>query len=101
MTEEASFDAASAISDEDMGQPADIFVARRPGSRRGSLGYHRFSTAAEAISFAVQTYPSLRSDAVVMVVGNKRFELAALRTLHRGMLASAALPQTGAGEAGG
>lgn len=101
MTEAASIDAASAISDEDMELPADVFVARRPGSRRSTLGYHRFSTAAEAITFAVETYPSLRSDAVVMVVGNKRFELAALRTLHRGMVASTAAPQAGGGEASG
>lgn len=98
MTETTTSDAAAAISDDDMSQPADIFVARRPGSKRSSLGYHRFSTAAEAISFAVETFPSLRSDAVVMVVGNKRFELGALRTLHRGMLAADSMPQSGAGD---
>ena len=89
-------DPSSNMTDEDYGEPADVFVSRRPGNKRSALGYHRFPTAAEAINFAVETLPSVRSDGVVMVVGNKRFDLNALRALHGDAQRHAALsPETG------
>jgi hypothetical protein len=37
----------------DYGAPAELFMAKRKGTSRHPLGYHRFATAAEAIRFAV------------------------------------------------
>ena len=82
MKAEGSMQPADTMASEDFSAPAEIFVSRRPGSKRSALGYHRFDTAAEAIAFAVEEFPSMRSDALVMTVGNKRFDLGALRAIH-------------------
>jgi len=76
-------DPADAMVSEDYGRPAELFVSRHGSTRRGGLAYRRFATAREAIDFAVETFASLRPDAVVMTVEDKRFNLAALRLLHR------------------
>ena len=38
----------------DYGAPAELFIAKRKGGLRQTLGYRRFATAAEAIRFAVE-----------------------------------------------
>jgi hypothetical protein len=45
---------------------------RKSGSRQG-LGYRRFATAAEAIGFAVEDFPAIRTLGAWMQVGDKRF----------------------------
>lgn len=75
-------DPVEAMAEDDYASPAEIFISRRAGSSRGGLAYHRFSTAAEAIDFAVEEFSSLRPDDLVMAVENKRFNLGALRALH-------------------
>lgn len=78
-------DPAEVMSGEDYSAPAELFVSRGAGSKRSALGYHRFATATEAIAFAVEQFPSMRADGLVMTVQNKRFDLGALRALHLGM----------------
>lgn len=75
-------DPSTAMSEADFDESAELFVSRGIG-RRSGLGYRRFGTATEAIAFAVETFPSARADGVVMVVGDKRFDLGALRQLHK------------------
>ncbi|XWN34006.1 MAG: hypothetical protein ROR55_13485 [Devosia sp.] len=75
-------DPADVMTGDDYSAPAEIFVSRRPGSKRSTLAYHRFATAAEAIAFAVEEFPSMSANGLVMTVQNKRFDLGALRTLH-------------------
>lgn len=75
-------DPLAAMSEADFEESAELFVARGIG-RRGRLGYHRFGTATDAIAFAVETYPTARRDGVVLVVGDKRFDLDTIRSLHR------------------
>jgi hypothetical protein len=70
------------MSEDDLLQSAELFVVRGAG-RRSGLGYHRFPDARDAIAFAVEEFPSSRADGVVMVVGDKRFDLSAIRSLHR------------------
>ena len=42
--------------------PAELFMAKRKGStRQQRLGYRRFATAAEAIRFAVEDFPAMRT----------------------------------------
>ncbi|MCF3933350.1 hypothetical protein DLJ53_33575 [Acuticoccus sediminis] len=69
--------------DADFAAPAEIFVSRHAGSKRGSLGYHRFATAEQAIYFAIENFSHLRADEVVMAVNEKRFNLTSLRALGR------------------
>jgi hypothetical protein len=41
--------------------PAELFKAKRKGGARQPLGYRRFTTAAEAIRFAVEDFPATRA----------------------------------------
>jgi Arc/MetJ-type ribon-helix-helix transcriptional regulator len=51
--------------------PAELFLAKRTKRRREK--YRRFATAAEAIRYAVEELPSLRSLGAWMQVGDERF----------------------------
>ncbi|ORE95604.1 hypothetical protein [Acuticoccus yangtzensis] len=66
----------------DYSLPAELFVTRKAGSKRGGLHYHRFATATEAISFAAEEYKSLRPDDLVMAIDNKRFNLASVKLFY-------------------
>jgi hypothetical protein len=76
-------DAAELFASADRTAPADLFVARRAGSGRGGLTHHRFDTAAEAIAFALDRFASRGPNDVVMAVEDKRFNLTAMRLIHR------------------
>ena len=58
----------------DYGAPAELFMPKRKGGPRQSLGYRRFTTAAEAICFAVEKFPALRTLGAWMRVGDERFD---------------------------
>jgi hypothetical protein len=45
----------------DYRSPAELFTGERKGSSRKRLGYRRFATAAEAIRFAVEDFPAIRT----------------------------------------
>ena len=83
MTSMGLTDPAAAMTEDDYLAPAEIFISQRFGGRRRGLGYHRFSTSVEAIGFAVEEFPTLGPDGLVMAVEDKRFNLGALRILHR------------------
>jgi hypothetical protein len=52
--------------------PAELFVGRRKSRARQQLGYRRFATAAEAIRFAVEDFPAVRTLGAWMQVGDDR-----------------------------
>ena len=54
--------------------PAELFTAKRKRGSRQRLGYRRFATAAEAIRFAVEDFPAIRTLVVWMQVGDERFD---------------------------
>ncbi len=54
--------------------PAELFMAKRKGGARQPLGYRRFSTAAEAIRFAVEDFPAVRTLGAWMQIGDERFD---------------------------
>jgi hypothetical protein len=57
----------------DYSAPAELFMRKRKGGARQSLGYRRFTTAAEAICFVVEEFPAMRTLGVWMQVGDERF----------------------------
>jgi hypothetical protein len=58
----------------DYGVPAELFMGKRKGGPRQRLGYRRFATAAEAIRFAVEDFPEIRTLGAWMQVGDERFD---------------------------
>jgi hypothetical protein len=58
----------------DYDTPAELFMAKRKGGARQPLGYRRFATAAEAIRFAVEDFPGMRTLGAWMQVGDERFD---------------------------
>jgi hypothetical protein len=59
----------------DYDSPAELFVSKHKGiGRRATPRYRRFATAAEAIRFAVEEMPALRTLGAWMQVGDERFD---------------------------
>jgi hypothetical protein len=57
----------------DYGAAAELFMPKRKGGPRPPLGYRRFATAAEAIGFAMEDFPAIRTLGAWMLVGEDRF----------------------------
>ncbi len=53
---------------------AELFMPKRKSGARHPLGYRRFATAAEAIRFAVEEFPAMRTLGAWMLVGDQRFD---------------------------
>jgi hypothetical protein len=66
----------------DYGTPAELFMAKRKGGARQPLGYRRFATAAEAIRFAVEDFPAMRTLGAWMQVGDERFDSDDIQRLY-------------------
>ena len=67
----------------DYGAPAELFMAKRKGTSRQPLGYRRFTTAAEAIRFAVEEFPAAHALGALMQVGDERFDGDDIRRLYK------------------
>ena len=66
--------------DFDYSTPAELFLSKRTG--RGRTKYRRFATAAEAIRYAVEDLPALRSLGAWMQVGDERFNSDEIQRLY-------------------
>jgi len=66
----------------DYATPAELFMAKRKGGARQPLGYRRFTTAAEAIRFAVEDFPGMRTLGAWMQVGDDRFDTDDIHRLY-------------------
>ena len=64
----------------DYAASAELFIPKRRGSP--SLSYRRFATAAEAVRFAVEEFPSIRTLGAWMQVGEERFNGDDIRRLY-------------------
>jgi hypothetical protein len=62
--------------------PAELFMAKRKGGTRQPLGYRRFASAAEAIRFAVEEHPAVRTLGAWMQVGDERFDSEEIQRLY-------------------
>ena len=66
----------------DYSLPAELFMGKRKSSSRQQLGYRRFATAAEAIRFAVEDFPAVRTFGAWMQVGDERFDSDEIHRLY-------------------
>ena len=67
----------------DYSSPAELYMPKRKGiGRRPATSYRRFPTAAEAIRFAVEELPSLRTLGAWMQVGDQRYDSEEIRRLY-------------------
>lgn len=66
----------------DYGLSAELFMPKRRAGARQPLGYRRFSSAAEAIRFAVEDFPLVRTLGAWMRVGDERFDSDGIRRLY-------------------
>ena len=57
----------------DYDSPAELFIPKRGRGRRQPVNYRRFATAAEAIRFAVEEFPAVRTLGAWMQVGDRRY----------------------------
>jgi hypothetical protein len=62
--------------------PAELFLAKRKGGARQPLGYRRFGSAAEAIRFAVEDLPSLRTLGAWLQVDDERYDVDDIQRLY-------------------
>ena len=73
------------MGDFDYAAPAELFVARKRGSSRGSpMRYIRFPTAAEAIKYAVESLKIAALLGAALVVGDDRYDGPQIRDLYDG-----------------
>jgi hypothetical protein len=66
----------------DYSAPAELFTPTRKPGRGKPIGYRRFNTAAEAIRFAMEEFPTIRTFGPWMQVGDERFSGEAIRQLY-------------------
>ena len=69
------------ISTFDYSAPGEMFMTY---NRRHPLTYRRFTTAAEAIRFAIEEFPQSLLVGVVMEVNEERFDHRKIRELYEG-----------------
>jgi hypothetical protein len=66
----------------DYAAPAEVFMPKRKRGARQLLSYRRFATAAEAIRFAIEDFPAIRTLGAWMKVGEERFNGDDIRRLY-------------------
>jgi hypothetical protein len=66
----------------DYSAAAELFMGKRKGGTRQPLSYRRFTTAAEAIRFAVEELPAMRALGAWMQVGDERFDGDEIKRLY-------------------
>ena len=66
----------------DYAASAELFMPKRRSGARQPLSYRRFATAAEAIRFAVEELPAVRTLGAWMQVGEERFDSDEIQRLY-------------------
>ena len=78
----AAIDSATQAELFDFDIEAELFSIRRSKSRRQSLGYKRFTRAADAIRFAIEDLPQTLLLGTYLEVNEVRFDGGAIRRLY-------------------
>jgi hypothetical protein len=67
----------------DYSAPAELYMPKRKGiGRRPATSHRRFATAAEAIRFAVEEFPALKTLGAWLQVGDQRYDSEEIRRLY-------------------
>jgi hypothetical protein len=66
----------------DYGAAAELFMPKSKRGGRQPISYRRFATAAEAIRFAVEELPPVRTLGAWMQVGDERFNSNDIQRLY-------------------
>lgn len=66
----------------DYGADAELFPRRSGLKARNKLSYRRFSTAAEAIAFAIETLTPDMLNGAYLEVNEERFDASQIRSLY-------------------
>jgi len=66
----------------DFNAPAEIFTGTGRWVSRRTMAYHRFTTGAEAIRYAMEVLGPEMLSGTVMEVSEARFDVAEIRTLY-------------------
>jgi len=66
----------------DYSADAELYPRRSGLRARNKLGYRRFSTAAEAIAFAIETLPPELLNGAYLEVNEERFDASQIRSLY-------------------
>jgi hypothetical protein len=74
--------AESEIMTFDYSLPAELYLAKRGGGQRQRRQHRRFTTAAEAIRFAVEDFPPVRTLNAWMQVGDECFDSSGIQRLY-------------------
>jgi len=64
----------------DYNAPAELFMSKRKG--RSRIVYRRFTTAAEAIRFAIEDLPAVHTLGIWMEAGDERFDSDGIQRLY-------------------
>jgi len=66
----------------DYDAPAELFMAKRKGATRQPLAYRRFASAADAIRFAIEEFPAVRTLGAWLQIGDERFDSDDIQRLY-------------------
>ena len=66
----------------DYAASAELYMPKRKPGARQALSYRRFTTATEAIRFAVEELPAVRTLGAWMQVGEERFNSEDIQRLY-------------------
>ena len=67
----------------DYDAPAELYMPKHKSiGRRPATGYRRFSTAAEAIRFAIEKLPAINRAGAWMQVGDQRYNSEEMRQFY-------------------
>jgi len=66
----------------DFSAPAEIFASKSRGASRRPMTYHRFSSTAEAVRYAVEVLSSETLFGTIMEVNGGRFDATEIRRLY-------------------